>query len=159
MKDEYEYEYEAEAPSRAKESVDDGGDRPGAGLMFTRLDTFVGDYLAAVVERRLSNGTLLWCPEWWQHPEAIARLTSVWRAFEHLRGDPALGLSTWWLNHADPHLRHLMDPDYGPFAACDPNVGHTEFPLGPLPVSPAPPGMWNHPAFDATLTDEDNGGA
>jgi hypothetical protein len=25
----------------------------------------------------------------------------IWRPWEHLRLEPALGVSTWWLNHAD----------------------------------------------------------
>ncbi|MDQ0819407.1 hypothetical protein QFZ79_001702 [Arthrobacter sp. V4I6] len=36
---------------------------------------------------------------------------------EHLRLEPALGISTWWLNHADPHMRILMDKE-GPFNKC-----------------------------------------
>jgi hypothetical protein len=36
---------------------------------------------------------------------------------EHLRLKPALGLGTWWLNHAGPHMRILMDTE-GPFKKC-----------------------------------------
>ena len=33
------------------------------------------------------------------------------------RVEPAIGVSTWWLNHADPHMRVLMDRE-GPFKKC-----------------------------------------
>jgi hypothetical protein len=44
-------------------------------------------------------------------------MEAIWRAWEHLRLEPALGVSTWWLNHADPHMRALMDKE-GPFKKC-----------------------------------------
>jgi hypothetical protein len=44
-------------------------------------------------------------------------METIWRAWEHLRMEPALGLSTWWLNHADPHMRVLMDKK-GRFKKC-----------------------------------------
>jgi hypothetical protein len=44
-------------------------------------------------------------------------MESIWRAWEHLRLEPALGISTWFLNHADPHMRVLMDKE-GPFKKC-----------------------------------------
>lgn len=50
-------------------------------------------------------------------PEALIRMESIWQAWEHLRLEPAVGVSTWWLNHADPHMRVLMDKE-GPFKKC-----------------------------------------
>ena len=52
------------------------------------------------------------------HPEAVARVAALWRAWEHLRLDPATGMSIWWRDHADHHMRVLMDP-HGPFYKCD----------------------------------------
>ncbi|MEU8133633.1 DUF4913 domain-containing protein [Streptodolium elevatio] len=115
---------------------------------FDSLEAFVRDYLAEVLRRRLNRATAIWCPAWWKHPEAIARLSVLWRSFEHMRGDPAVGLSRWWLDHADPHMRQLMDPTYGPFAACDPESGHGEFPPEPLPLLPAPPEVAEHPMLN-----------
>ncbi len=51
---------------------------------------------------------------WWMHPEAVARLDALWRAWEHLGNDPATGMSVWWRDHADHHMGVLMSPD-GPF--------------------------------------------
>ncbi|MGW1670283.1 DUF4913 domain-containing protein [Streptomyces sp. NPDC002324] len=106
---------------------------------FEDVFSFVSDYLSQMIRRPVNGMSATWCPQWWQHPEAGARLLALWLAWEHLRKDPALGMSTWWLDHADRHLRALMDPDMGPFAACSPSDGHTEQPFDPLPVDlPAP---------------------
>ncbi|MEU9365471.1 DUF4913 domain-containing protein [Streptomyces avermitilis] len=105
---------------------------------FADVFVFVSDYLSQMVRRRINGSSATWCPTWWEHPEAGARLSALWLAWEHLRHDPALGMSTWWLHHADPHLRVLMDPDLGPFAACSPKDGHTAYPFDPLPVDARP---------------------
>ncbi|MFF2243326.1 DUF4913 domain-containing protein [Arthrobacter sp. NPDC058130] len=44
-----------------------------------------------------------------KHPEALMQMGSIWQAWEPLRLEPALGISTWWLNHADPHMLALTD--------------------------------------------------
>lgn len=115
--------------------------------VFDSVVDFVTTYLSPILCRRLNRSVALWCPSWWKHPEALTRLAVMWRAFEFLRHDEMLGLSTWWLEHADPHLRVLMDPELGPFVACDPIEGHSSFPLGPLPLDLAPPEIADHPAL------------
>lgn len=112
---------------------------------FSNVEQFVTEYLALHISRRL-GGSLTWCPEWWRHTEAISRIVAIWSAWEHLRWEGALGLSTWWLHHADPHLAVLMSKDNGPFSQCRPGK-HTE--EQPLECAPAPPGMWDHSAFSA----------
>lgn len=116
-------------------------------LFFSSLEEFVTEYLANLIRRRLNRSVAVWCPEWWQHPEAVVRLSAMWRSFEHLRRDPALGMSTWWLHHVDPHMRMLMDPDYGPFVQCDAREGHSDRPPEALPVKPVPEGLLSSPAF------------
>ncbi|MEY9776315.1 DUF4913 domain-containing protein [Arthrobacter sp. MW3 TE3886] len=67
---------------------------------------FFAELLAQSYVREVSEGaTFAWCPESYKHPEALIRMEAIWRAREHLRPEPALGVSTWWLNHADPHMR------------------------------------------------------
>ncbi|MEU6824019.1 DUF4913 domain-containing protein [Streptomyces atriruber] len=121
-----------------------------ATLIFPSVEAFVTDYIAHIVQRRTDDRSHVWCPSWWTHGEAVARLTALWRAFEYLSGDPALGMSTWWLHHADPHLAVLLDPR-GPFHACGSELGHQA--CVPLPTAPAPPGTFDHEAF--TLPYED----
>ena len=68
------------------------------------------------------NTRFRWCPQWYLHPEAVARLEALWKAFEHLRHDPPLGAAIWWRDYTDPTMTALTAPD-GPF----PNavVSHT----------------------------------
>ncbi|GGX36585.1 DUF4913 domain-containing protein [Streptomyces chryseus] len=122
-------------------------------LYYKTLEEFVIDFLGPVIRRQISNTTQLWCPKWWLHPEALSRLAALWRAWEHLRNEPALGMSTWWLHHADPHMRALMHPDLGPFAMCSPEKGHSAFAFPALPTAPADPAMWLSPAFSAAPAD------
>ncbi|MDF9749621.1 DUF4913 domain-containing protein [Arthrobacter sp. ES3-54] len=59
---------------------------------------FFAELLAQSYVREVSEGaTFAWCPEWYKHPEALIRMEAIWRAWEHLRLEPALGVSTWWL--------------------------------------------------------------
>jgi hypothetical protein len=87
-------------------------------LVYSNAVEFFAELLAPSYVREVNEGaTFAWCPEWYKHPEALIRMEAIWRAWEHLRLEPALGISTWWLNHADPHMRVLMDKE-GPFKKC-----------------------------------------
>lgn len=61
-----------------------------------------------------------WCPNWFEHPVAVARLHACWLAWQELT-DPATcgytGPSVWHRDHLDPCLRELR-PSNGPFAGC-----------------------------------------
>lgn len=102
-------------------------------------EEFVVQYLAPHIQRRL-GGSHTWCAQWWIHPEGLSRIVAMWTAFEFLRWEGALGMSTWWLHHADPHLAVLMSKDAGPFAACKPDRHSVALP--PLSHTPAPAGLW-----------------
>ncbi|MDT0612031.1 DUF4913 domain-containing protein [Streptomyces lancefieldiae] len=123
-------------------------------LLFSSLEEFVEDYVTQVIRLPYGEVPLAWCPSWWAHPEAVARLTTMWRAMEYLRDDVALGMSVWWRDHFDPHMRMLRDPLAGPFAACRQAGGHIDQP--PLPTEAPPSGMLDHPAFslEAALAEE-----
>ncbi|WP_063763160.1 DUF4913 domain-containing protein [Streptomyces sp. NRRL WC-3742] len=112
-------------------------------LLFTSLDSFVREYLVVMLAEHHDGRRGTWCRQWWRHPDAVARLATMWRSFEYLSADAALGLSTWWTQHADPHLAVLRDPDTGAFAGCA--GGHVD--PEPLPVDPAPDELMSHPAF------------
>ncbi|BCW68893.1 hypothetical protein NicSoilB4_36560 (plasmid) [Arthrobacter sp. NicSoilB4] len=91
---------------------------PAAELVYDSAIEFFVELLAPSYVRDVNEGAeLAWCPEWYKHPEALIRMEAIWRAWEHLRLEPALGVSTWFLNHADPHMRVLMDKE-GPFKKC-----------------------------------------
>ncbi|NYI76678.1 DUF4913 domain-containing protein [Nocardioides panzhihuensis] len=108
-------------------------------LYYGNVEEFVSDRLVHLFSRAPESG-LVWCPEWYRHAEALMRLDSIWRAWEHLRHDPATGISNWLLHHADPHMGVLMDPVAGPFAQCTNGVHGVTPP--PLPHEPAPPGLF-----------------
>jgi hypothetical protein len=93
-------------------------DNPEPELVYSSAVEFFVELLAQSYVREVNEGAAFaWCPEWYKHPEALIRMEAIWRAWEHLRLEPALGISTWWLNHADPHMRVLMDKE-GPFKKC-----------------------------------------
>ncbi|WP_349627309.1 DUF4913 domain-containing protein [Arthrobacter sp. C9C5] len=95
-----------------------GEPEPEPELVYSNAVEFFADLMAQSYVREVNEGaTFAWCPEWYKHPEALIRMEALWRAWEHLRLEPALGVSTWWLNHADPHMRVLMDKE-GPFKKC-----------------------------------------
>lgn len=109
-------------------------------LHFPSLDRFVEDYLAVIYRRDITMAGTRWCPEWWKHGEAIARLEAMWRAWELLRLDPGEGGSNWWLMHADPHMRVLLS-DLGPFKNCR-GGNHSEERSLPLPTTKPPKGLF-----------------
>ncbi|MCX4481921.1 DUF4913 domain-containing protein [Streptomyces cellulosae] len=70
-----------------------------------------------------------WCPMWFEHPVAVARLHACWLAWQELT-DPATcgytGPSTWHRDHLDPCIRELRSPS-GPFTGCtkgEHQIGH-----------------------------------
>ncbi|MDJ0344239.1 DUF4913 domain-containing protein [Streptomyces sp. H10-C2] len=127
--------------------------KPAPKPVFQSLDEFVTEYLAQVIRRQLNGSTQTWCPAWWKHPEAISRLSALWRAWENLQLEPALGMSVWWLQHCDPHLRALMHPDTGPLASCSPE-GHSDYAYKPLPLEKSDPALWLSPSFSTTPAPE-----
>jgi hypothetical protein len=115
------------------------GERGAAELVFESLEAFVTGYLLRMYRRAVSGNDATWCREWWRHPEAIARLDALWRAWEYLRLDPATGMSVWLRDHCDFHMRVLLSGD-GPFKGCTPEK-HGARPLQPLPSDPMPDGL------------------
>jgi hypothetical protein len=108
-------------------------------LYYLTVEEWVGEWLFPVYRRSVLGHDRVWCPQWWRHAEAVARLESLWRAWEHLRQDAATGLSVWFRDHADHHMTILLDSD-GPFKGCDGH--HSDRPLDELPHDPPPPGMF-----------------
>lgn len=113
-------------------------------LYYGSVDEFVREFLCPLYRRRIAgdraNGStsFRWDPQWWNHPEAVARLEALWRAWEHLRQDPSLGLSVWFRDHADHHMPILLS-QFGPFRSSD----HKAAPDGgPLPYDPPPAGLY-----------------
>ncbi|MEU4315377.1 DUF4913 domain-containing protein [Nocardia sp. NPDC024068] len=116
-------------------------------MVYDNVGEFVQKYLISVYRRQVSDlSDTVWCPEWWKHPEAFARLDALWRAWEHYRQDGATGMSVWFLDHADKHMKVLLDPK-GPFKYCSVRNGHKDM-LIPLPVGEPPEGLFSNPPDD-----------
>jgi hypothetical protein len=110
--------WEVDAPT-----VDVDEDTPQ--LYYGSLPEFMREFFVKMFPRDVQYSPgMTWCPEWWQHPEATYRLESLWRSWEHLRLDPALGSSTWLREHLDHHLPILLS-DSGPFKGCSIENGHS----------------------------------
>ncbi len=123
----------AEDIRRDEESVG----RP-AELFYPSVAEFVTERLVHFYPRPTPESGQVWCSSWFRHAPALSRLDSIWRAWEHLRFDPAVGMSNWWTNYADPNMRALMDAVTGPFARCV--NGHQD--PEPLPLDRAPEGLF-----------------
>jgi hypothetical protein len=89
--------------------------------------------------RRPLGGEYRWCAQWWQHAEAITRLTALWHAWEVMRLEPGTGIAAWLRDHLDHQLPVLLSRS-GPFAQCsedehiDPRQARAD---------PAPGGWWD----------------
>lgn len=99
--------------------------------------TWVTRWLCPNLEREIKR-TFEWCPSWWDHPEAVQRIESLWRAWEALRLQGGIGMSQWWVSHADRQLAVLCNPDVGPFGHCHTTHGRDIAPL----VATDPPDGW-----------------
>jgi hypothetical protein len=114
------------------------GARAGPQLFFGSVDEFLREKLRFTYARRVGpQGSMRWAADWWRYPEAISRLDALWRAWEALRLEGTFGMSMWWRDHADHHMRMLMSPE-GPFAAARDQNGEGE----PLPYTAPPTGMF-----------------
>lgn len=108
---------------------------------FAAVDQWVTGWLLPMWTRDLHGDAVTWCPQWWRHPEAVARLTALWLSWEHLRLDPATGMSSWWRDHADHHLAVLLS-SAAVFKGCSPKA-HTDYPVPQLPSDPTPEGLFD----------------
>jgi hypothetical protein len=108
-------------------------------LYYGSVDEFVREFIVPTYRRKIGAGgsAQRWIAAWWEHPEAVVRLTAIWRAWEALRLDPATGMSVWLRDHADYHLGVLFS-DYGPFADSEENSKRGE----PLPYKAPPEGLF-----------------
>jgi hypothetical protein len=106
------------AASMSAGLLGDGG-RPAGQLRYETLDEWVDGYFLPTFKRPI-GGEIRWCNEWQQHAEAITRLEALWRSWEHLRLDPALGMAAWLTSHLDPQLVALHSRG-GTFAQCQPD--------------------------------------
>ena len=122
-----------------EEIFDEAAGEAAPELFCATLEASFASSSPRMYRRALDSPSRAWCPQWWKHADAISRLEALWRAWEHLRLDPATGMSVWFRDHADPHMGVLLDSE-GPFKRCSPSKGHK--PLDELLLEPAPAGLF-----------------
>jgi hypothetical protein len=108
---------------------------------YASVQEWVEGYFVQCYVRPL-GGEWRWCPRWWDHAEAITRLEALWRSWEALIRDPALGMATWLTQYLDPQLPQLMG-NRGPFARCS-DERHES--AKPMRTDPPPEGWWDSAA-------------
>jgi hypothetical protein len=101
-----------------------GGGQQAPAPVFETVEDWMDGYFLPMYRRPL-GGEFRWCPRWWAHPEAVSRLTALWRSWEACRLEPATGISDWYRDHLDHHLPILLGAR-GPFYQCDPGTGHLD---------------------------------
>ena len=100
---------------------------------------FVVDYFGPLYARQWEAAREpRWCARWWEHPEAVTRLSALWTAWEAARLEPG-GLLAW-LRDADANLDRLGSAG-GTFGQCGPERHKLAAPLltDPPPFSIDPP--------------------
>jgi hypothetical protein len=90
-----------------------------------QLEMWINDVFLDLIEQTHSN-RLRWCPNWWEHPEMVARLWTLYLGWTQVINDgSALDFSLWILDHLDRHCERLFRAD-GPASACNQfERGHT----------------------------------
>lgn len=124
-------------------------------LVFGSTAQWVEEFLVPMYRRDIAPngaGTLTWCPQWWEHAEAIIRLEALWRAWEHLRLDGKTGMSVFMKDHLDHHMPTLM-AGKGPFDGCSLAKGHVGQ-MKPVTLVPAPPELFPDARQQVTNTKE-----
>ncbi len=130
-------EAELNPPQQQQDDDDDDGSPT---LYYGSVDEFVREFVCPVFRRPVGvagRSEYRWSARWWESAEAIIRLEAMWRAWEHLRLDPATGMSVWLRDHADHHLGVLMGSG-GPWARSKDSAGPDE----PLPYEAPPDGLF-----------------
>jgi Domain of unknown function (DUF4913) len=111
--------------------------------VYTAVEDWLTEYFLPMFRRAL-GGEYRWCAQWWQHGEAISRLTALWHAWEVLRLQPGTGIAIWYREHLDHQLPILMGAR-GPFCQCS-ETAHRD--PREAAATPAPEGWWDTGDYD-----------
>ncbi|MFD6401165.1 DUF4913 domain-containing protein [Nocardia sp. NPDC060249] len=107
---------------------------------FATVIDWVEGYLVKIVRRKLNplaGKGLSWDERWWMYPEVVARLLALHEAWEEARAsDSGSAMSSWWIQHLEPHLRVILDGDTGPMSLAAKDSGFHGHP--PMPISAVP---------------------
>lgn len=107
-------------------------------LVYGNCVEFFDAFLRRIYVRTINGRDTHWSARWWESAEAIYRIDALWRSWEALRLDAALGASSWLRDHMDYHMGVLTSAT-GPFANDDTRHNAKD---GPLPHEAPPEGMF-----------------
>lgn len=101
------------------------------------LVPWVEDNITTLIARKVptTNGAPRWCPRWWDHAEAIARLEATRQAWLALSATGGTGLVTYF-DYLDRVVLAVLTSGTGPFARCGPRAHTPDRPLGHTPPPP-----------------------
>nr|WP_235747483.1 DUF4913 domain-containing protein [Nocardia coffeae] len=93
---------------------------------YTHYVDFVEHWLLPVTAVRISGnnreGQHTWCRQWWAHHGVAVRFAALHAVFEAARtADDKTAMSTLFVNHIDPHMRHILEAANGPLHRCTPD--------------------------------------
>jgi Domain of unknown function (DUF4913) len=77
---------------------------------YDSVEAWVTEHFAPMYGRPL-GGEYRWCARWCEHAEALSRLEALWRSWETLRLDPAMGMAVWYpRTPRSPAVRPALQP-------------------------------------------------
>ena len=94
--------------------------------------------LFAMIESVDRSQGASWCPQWWNHPEAIDRSKSLYDRW--LQADKDQAMSSWWVDHFDRHAAVLF-AKRGPFGGC--GTKHVPKTERKILTTELPPAEWS----------------
>lgn len=129
----------------APDAVDpDDADAKEPATKFPSFYDWFETWLAGILARKLSTSVgknRVFCPRWFEHPEVVVRLHALWTAWEAAAAaKDGAAMSGWWVHHADPQLRTMLDAEHGPMYLCSREIHQKTPPIRPKLISP--PAGW-----------------
>jgi Domain of unknown function (DUF4913) len=114
------------------------------GVDMRTLVAWVENNVTTLIARKVptTDGAPRWCPQWWDHAEAIARLEAARQAWIALSAAGGTGLVTYF-DYLDRVVLAVLTSDTGPFARCNPRTHTPDRALG---HTPPPPEIYDDPA-------------
>jgi len=107
------------------------------GVDMRTLVPWVENNITTLITRKVptTDGAPRWCPQWWDHTEAIARLAAAHQAWTALSTTGGTGLVTYF-DYLDRVVLAVLTSDTGPFARCNPRTHTPDRALGHITPPP-----------------------